>query len=466
MTGEFDRGSFKDPEGRVYIQDGNVFRTLSGDASRRMRALSESGVLGQLAASGLLIPTRFMAATDAGLDAATVGESVLQHERIPLFTYPYEWSFDMLRDGALTTLDLLETCLAHDLVLKDASAYNVAPHRGRMVFFDALSIDRYEDGMPWEGYAQFCREFVFPLMLTAYRRVEFQHWFRGQIDGLDLSAFARLLSWRDCLRKGVFRHVVLQAKLERSFAGQDVKLRGSFKDIKYSKDLIVANLHGLHKLLRGLRYRPENSIWIDYAGQSSYSDAAQRTKADFVVRALRRIAPEQVIDLGCNTGAYALAAAQHAARVTAVDNDPACINVLYRRLKESGIENVVPVVNDLLNPSPALGWNLQQRRSLLERVRSNAFLALALVHHIRIAGNVPLAAILDLLRNIAPAGVVEWVDKSDGMVARMLRNRADVFDDYNWKTFERLLRERFTLSDVAETHDGARKLCLLLPREA
>ena len=465
MANRFDPGSFKDPEGRVFLANGEVYRTLGAAAEGRMRALAEDGVLDRLAADGLLIPTRLVSAADAGLDPREVGEAVLHHERIGVFTYPFEWSFEMLRDAALVTLDLLEACLGRGLVLKDASAYNVAPHNGRMVFFDALSIDRHEDGTPWDGYAQFCREFLFPLMLTAYRGVDFQHWFRGRLDGLALADIARLVSWRDCLRPGVLRHVVLQARLERSFARADVKLRASFRDVKYSRDLIAANVRGLRKLVRGLRYKAAGSVWIDYGKESSYSEESRKTKADFVARALERLAPEQVVDLGCNVGDYSLIAARLARRVVSLDADPACIDALYRRLRDGRVVNVAPLVGDLLNPSPGLGWNLRQRAPLFERIgASGAFLALALIHHIRIGGNVPLAAVLDLLRGLAPAGVVEWVDKRDSMVQRMLRNRVDVFDDYDWPTFEALARERFTVAEVVDIHGGERKLCLLTPR--
>jgi len=150
--------------------------------------------------------------------------------------------------------------------------------------------------------------------------------------------------------------------------------------------------------------------------------------------------------------------------VCCVDIDPACINTLYRRVREGGPQNVVPIVGDLLNPSPALGWNLAERQDLFSRIRSDSLLALALVHHLAIGGNVPLSNVVDVLFRIAPGGVVEWVDKSDAMVQRMLRNRTDVFGDYTWESFRRELERRFTIVETVDTHDGTRRLCLLEPR--
>jgi hypothetical protein len=143
--------------------------------------------------------------------------------------------------------------------------------------------------------------------------------------------------------------------------------------------------------------------------------------------------------------------------VFALDSDARAIDRLYRRQSVNG--TVCPVVADLLNPSPAQGWALKERGSLLDRARADAFLALALVHHLRITGGVPFGSILDQLFAIAPEGVVEWVDKKDDMVVHLLRLRPDVYDDYTWPTFEALVLKRARILDVQETHGGRRRLC-------
>lgn len=464
MDLEFDPGSFKDPDGRVFEHRGLIYRTLSASAHNRMQTYIGNNTLSDFTAGGLLIESDLVNAAEAGLDAAEVGDVVMRHERIPVQTYPSEWSFDMLRDAALVTLDLLLECLDRDLMLKDATAFNVAFHDGRMQFFDTLSIEDYAEGDPWDGYAQFCREFLFPLMLTSYRGVEFQPWLRGSLSGIPVRTFARLLSLREKLRGAVIKHVVLQAKLDRGFADTDTEMRSSFKSMKFSKPMIVGNVTGLAKTLKSLRYEAGDSVWGDYAQSHSYSAADEATKRDFVEKAVARLKPATVVDLGGNIGDYSLLVAPHAERVCCVDIDPACINTLYRRIREGGPRNVVPIVGDLLNPSPALGWNLAERQDLFSRIRSDSFLALALVHHLAIGGNVPLSNIVDVLFRIAPSGVVEWVDKSDAMVQRMLRNRTDVFGDYTWESFRRELERRFTIVETVDTHDGARRLCLLEPR--
>lgn len=464
MDLEFDPGSFKDPDGRVFEHRGSIYRTLSSPARDRMRACINDGAISDFVDRGLLIESELVATADAGLDATELGDTVMQHDRIPVLTYPAEWSFDMLRDAALVTLDLLEACLERDLMLKDATAFNVAFHEGRMRFFDTLSIEDYDDGAPWDGYAQFCREFLFPLMLTSYRGVEFQPWLRGTLSGIPVRAFTRLLTLREKLRGPVLKHAVLQATLDRSFADTDTEIRSSFKTVKFSKPMILSNIRGLAKTLHKLDYEAGDSIWGDYASSHSYSAEDETTKRAFVEKSIVNLSPSTVVDLGGNIGDYSLLVAPKVDRVCCVDIDPACINTLYRRIREGGPANVVPIVGDLLNPTPALGWNLAERRDIFARIRSDSFLALALVHHLAIGGNVPLPQVVACLHRIAPSGVVEWVDKEDAMVQRMLRNRTDVFADYNWDEFRAALERRFVIAETVETHGGARRLCLLEPR--
>lgn len=429
-----------------------------------MRVRADDGTIADFVDRGLLISSELVATADVGLDAAVLGDTLMRHERIPVLTYPAEWSFDMLRDAALVTLDLLQACLERDLTLKDATAFNVAFHQGRMQFFDTLSIEDYSDGAPWDGYAQFCREFLFPLMLTSYRGVEFQPWLRGTLSGIPVRAFARLLTLREKLRGPVLKHAVLQSKLDRSFADTDTEMRSSFKAMKFSKPMILANIQGLAKTLRKLDYEAGDSVWGNYAASHSYSAEDETTKREFVENAVGRLSPSTVVDLGGNIGDYSLLVAPKVDRVHCVDIDPACINTLYRRIREGGPTNVVPIVGDLLNPTPAFGWNLAERRDLFSRIRADSFLALALVHHLSIGGNVPLPEVVACLHRIAPSGVVEWVDKEDAMVQRMLRNRTDVFADYTWDAFRAELERWFVVSESVETHGGARRLCLLEPR--
>ena len=154
----------------------------------------------------------------------------------------------------------------------------------------------------------------------------------------------------------------------------------------------------------------------------------------------QEIAPGRVLDLGTNTGQFARLARRSGARVVAVDLSPACIDAVYR--ESPGDAGLSPLVADLTKPTPAIGWRNIERRALLDWLRGDSVLALALVHHLRITGGIPLAEVLDLLTGLAPTGVIEWVGREDPMVKRMLALRPDVYEDFTRETFEALLQAR------------------------
>lgn len=464
---EFDPGSFRDPEGRVFQHAGAVFRTLSPGALARMERLQADGLFERLANEELLVESRLLPAADEGLDGKELGAKVIRHARVPFLTYPYEWSFGMLREAALLTLEVARRCLERGYILKDATAYNVAWSGGRMRFLDVLSIDDYQPGQPWQAYGQFCREFLFPLMLTSYKGIEFQAWLRGTLSGLGARDFVRLLGARDLLRWGVFKHAVLQAMLERDFAARPIRLDDAVGRAHLSKAAVENIIAGLRRLVASLSYHPRASTWRNYAANAPYDPSETDRKQDFVRLGLARVRPKTVADLGANVGRYSRIAAESAELVIAADLEPACVETLYASLAGDRLAaKVVPMVQDFSNPSPGVGWALGERKSLFERLKADFFLALALVHHLCIGANVPLSWFVEFLRKVAPAGVVEWVDGSDPMVARMIGGRASVFSGYNREAFEAEIARHFRIAARESLGDGRRVLYLVVGEAA
>jgi ribosomal protein L11 methylase PrmA len=364
--------------------------------------------------------------------------AALRHERIPFVSHPYEWPFSMLKDAALLQLALGREALRHDLTLKDASAYNVQWRGAQPVFVDVGSFERLRPGEPWAGYRQFCMLFLYPLMLQAYRGVPYHAWLRGSLDGIAPAEARALLPKR---RRGVLTHVVLHARLEARYADAgDVK-----RDLKragFRKELLDANLRRLEKLVRRLEYKPGRTAWTEYAATNTYTDEEAGRKAAFVRAAAARHPGGLTWDLGCNDGTYSRVAAEHAGYVVAVDADHATVDGLYRAL--GGRTDVLPLVMSVTDPSPDLGWRGRERASLEHRGTPDLVLALALIHHVVIGGNVPVSQFLDWLRSLDCALVIEFPDRQDPMVQRLLSGKAETANpDYDRETFERALAERF-----------------------
>jgi SAM-dependent methyltransferase len=435
------------------VRDGEIYRALSRAGVEDWEALAAT----PLATDERLIPTEPVELDDLPDLAGEAAAGALRHERVPFVSYPYEWPFSMLKDAALLQLALGREALRLDLTLKDASPYNVQWRGGEPVFIDVGSFERLRPGEPWPGYRQFCMLYLYPLMLQAYRDVPYHAWLRGSIDGIT-PAEARALLPR---RRGVLSHVVLHARLESRYAatgGQEVKRE--LKSAGFGKELLDANLRKLEKLVGRLEYRHGRTAWTEYGSTNIYSAEEASRKADFVRAAAARRPGGLAWDLGCNDGTYSRVAAEHADYVLAIDADHATVDGLYRALAG---ESILPLVMSVTDPSPDLGWRGRERASLEHRGTPDLVLVLALVHHVAITGNVPVAEFLDWLRSLDSALVIEFPDREDPMVQRLLSGKTEAANpDYDRATFERALGERFEIERTERL--GTRTLYDARPR--
>ena len=461
-----DAASFRDPTNAVFYRNGTVLRGLSGDSIDNWTALAKTAFFARRIADRSLVAT---AAAAADVGGAEIGSGldvawpvVLEHERIPFVTYPYEWTFGQLRDAALLHLDLLRDALGEGMTMKDGYAYNVQWRGARPVFIDIPSFERSTGG-PWAGYKQFCQTFLFPLLLQAHRGMPFRPLLRGQVNGIEPRQIATLLGARDVLRPGVLKHVMLHSAMDARFAAAGHGARATREELTkagFSTELTKAMAASLRKLVAKLSWRAGDSPWKSYQSTSTYTGEEQAAKGAFVDAALAGWAPlGSVWDLGCNDGTYSRVAARHAAYVVAVDGDEPTVDSLYRALRAEASEAILPLVMDLTDPSPAIGWRNRERAAFFDRGSPDAVLCLALVHHLAITANVPLPAVLDWLHAFTPRLVIEFVAPTDPMATRLLANKpAGMFPDYTADAFERLLAERFDLERRLPLPSGTRTL--------
>ena len=398
-----------------------------------------------------------------GMDGRVGG--ALEHAVIPFVSYPYEWTFGMLRDAALLQLELVRRAVGAGLMLKDASPYNVQFRGARPVFVDVGSFEPLREGEPWAGYRQFCMLFLYPLLLQAWKGVPFQPRLRGSIDGITPAECSSLLSIRDRLRRGALTDVFLHARLERRYASTTRDVKSDLKRAGFRKELIVANVGRLERFVRRLRPSADGSAWSDYGATTSYTEQDADRKRRFVAEAVAAERPALVWDVGANNGRHSRDAAEHAGYVVAMDADPVVADRLYGELAHDDSANVLPLVVDVVDPSPGLGWRGLERQPLPERGRPDLAICLAVVHHVSIAANVPVASFLDWLRDLGGSVVVEFPTPDDPMVQRLLaRKRSHDHPDYRRDWFERSLGERFDVLESIELGGGTRVLYHARPR--
>ena len=459
----YEPGSFRDPDSAVFTADGKVLRGLSGRAAADYERLSGTSFFPRLVGSGQIVRTAVHEGDAPPSPRGAPWTRVLEHERVPVVSYPYEWPFAMLREAASLQLDVLIAALGEGISLKDGTAYNVQFFGSRPTFIDIGSFEPASG--PWPGYRQFCQTMLFPLMVQAHLGVPFQPLLRGSIDGLTPSQVAGMFSGLRRFRKGVVRNVTLHSVLERRVTTASEQVKSDLKDLGFSADLAKATAKNLAKLVSGLEVARRGSTWSDYRDTCSYSDADAEAKRAFVRSAIAGGDAGLVLDLGANDGVYSSLASEQADYVVAVDGDEMVIDRLYRRLRAERNENVLPLVMNLVDPSGGVGWRNRERAAFADRVRPDVTLALALVHHLAIAANVPLSEVVSWLRSFGGRLVVEFVHVDDVQVQRLLANKpAGLFDDYRREAFEALLAEQFLVHEQQSLPGGSRTLYLAEPK--
>lgn len=447
-------GSFRDPHGRLFEHEGTLYREVRSSYASRYRALMDSGLYGRLVGDDLLVAHEEVDDPPPSAPDARV----VRPERIPFVSYPYEWTFSALRAAALLTLDVQLAALEHGMVLKDASAFNVQFRGTAPVFIDTLSFDHHEEGEPWRAYRQFCRHFLAPLAVGAHAGWTVRGLWRSELDGVPLPFASRALPLRSWLKPSLLMHLHLHALGEEKLSAAGRSLgRGSGR---MSRGRLEELCRSLRRAVEGLDYEPGDTVWSDYYDACDhYPDGALERKEAAVVRVLDRTEPDTVWDLGSNTGRYSRLAADRGARVVAVDADPDAVERHWREARVEGLA-VLPLVMDLTNPSPALGWRGRERLSLEERGPADLVLLLAAVHHLRLAGNVPFDEMASWFSELGRWVAVEWVPRDDEKVAALLERRGVEAPDYTETEYRRAFARRFEVVATESLAPSGRRLDL------
>lgn len=416
---ERHRASFRDPSGFVFTRGGVLYRQVTAAGADDYTVARASALWAQASREGRWLPVEEV---DRHLGATADAYAVLRPEPLPLITYPSEWSFGMLKDAALLTLELQLRALDEGLSLKDASAFNIQWLKGRPVFIDSLSLERVVEGQPWIAYAQFCRHFLAPLALMARVDVRLQDLLSASLDGIPLDLPSRLLPAVTRMSMGLGLHLHAHARAVR---GQSSG-HGS-TDARLSAIGQHALLKNLERTIQDLDWDPRGTEWANYYAETNYTPAAAAHKATVVKKWLGQcVRPDAcVVDLGANNGRYSRMAVELGYRTLAVDHDHAAVEQAYRVGRKEGWADFLPLRMDLVNPTPARGWNHDEREPWLDRARGEVVLALALVHHLLITHHLPLGEVILMLLRLAPNVLVEWVPADDSQVARLLSGRRD-----------------------------------------
>ncbi|MAP54599.1 class I SAM-dependent methyltransferase [Altibacter sp.] len=453
-TNNLHQASFRDPSGYMFHDGEQLRRHINPIYFPQYRALTDSGFFNALFKKALLIPHTETHVSEDGI--------VITPETIPFITNPYEWSFSMYKHAALHTLKLQKYALSKGFILKDASAYNVTFHKGKPIFIDTLSFDFYEENTPWRAYKQFITHFFGPLVLAKYYGTEVFKMMQTHIDGIPVSLIASLLPGKSKLSSTVFTNIHLLAKMERKHS-EDYKAETKIASLsKKSQENILESLFDYIKKLEV----KEASEWGDYYTKTNYDAIAFEAKKQLIREWVLPLQPQRLIDVGGNDGTFARTITDTVPQVIVTDIDSNAVDHNYKQVQRNKEENMLPFVCDVLQPAPGIGFNNTERGSLLERLkdfRPDVTMALALIHHITLSGNVPFEKSAEFFAKFSTHLIVEFPTREDSWVESLLVRKREFinhFDFYNESNFEAGYARYFQL-EKKEAVAGTKRILYL-----
>jgi hypothetical protein len=455
-----ETGSFRDPSGHVFSRHGRIYRRVNRCYAADYQHLLESGLYQRLVDDRVLVSHRDIGPEPAGrVDALTT----LEPERIPFVSYPFEWSFSELKQAAVATLRIQRLAIEHGMALKDASAYNIQFRGHAPVLIDTLSFELWHEGTPWVGYRQFCQHFLGPLALMSYTDLRLGQLSRLFIDGPPLDLVGSLLPLTSRLSPSLLMHLHLHARAQKSRGDEEI---AAAQPTAFKRGSMMGLIDHLESAVEKLAFGAANGPWVDYYDRTNYSAEAMAAKERTVASLIDKARPAVVWDLGANTGAFSRLAAARGAYTVAFDGDAAAVERHYVSCRSRGERNVLPLVMDLANPTGAMGWNHDERRSLIDRGPADLVLALGLIHHLRLANQVPFAMAAEFFGRLAPTLIVEFPSPADSQVRGMLSRMPALKGDYSSESFEDGFLRMFRIEQVHSLGDSERRLYFMRRRGA
>lgn len=464
--------SFRDPAGFVYHGNGIIYRQVNSEYREHYDLLMGSGLYQDLVDREALIPHEEAPLSET---ASPEAYKILRPRVVPFISYPYEWCFSQLKDAALLTLEVQERAMAFGMCLKDASAYNIQFCKGKPVHIDTLSFEKYVEGKPWIAYRQFCQHFLGPLALMARTDARLGSLSRIHLDGIPLDLAVRLLPASTFLNPGLLIHLHLHAKTQKTFSrtasvpdasplpgtASPRGESGGAGRMRMGKPALAGLIRSVRKAVERLESRRGGTEWGDYYSDNSYGEASLAAKKEIIAAMLGGLKPAKVWDLGANSGLFSRISSGMGIETMSFDLDHDAVEASYLRARENRETHLLPLILDLVNPSPPLGWANRERQSLSERGPADACMALALIHHLAISNHLPFGMISEWLRGMARFLIIEFVPKSDSQVKRLLASRPDVFPGYREEEFASAFSEHFRILECRPVAGSERKIFLM-----
>lgn len=432
--------SFRDPGGFMFTWNGKLYRQVNTSYAADYDLLIDSGLYDMLVQQQLLLSHQEV---EDIIFQKPSWYKTLQPEQLRWISYPYEWCFGQLKDAALLTLSIMKLSVERGMILKDATPYNIQFRNGKPVFIDTLSFEKYVETQPWVAYRQFCQMFLFPLFVDNGQKL-----LSVYADGIPVDLTAKFLPLKSWFNLGTLLHVHLQKGIKGETKG------------RFSKTKMLQLVNHLESTVNSLTDKKRQTAWSNYYTDTILGKAYLHAKEKIFREFIDPLQINVVLDVGANDGYFSKILAAKAAQVIAIDDDSASVNKLYA----AGVENILPLVVDIANPSPATGFNNKERASFHERIKTGLVTALAVIHHLVISRNITMGMLAEYFSSICNQLIIEWVPREDEKVQLMLAGRRDVFAEYTEENFIMQFGKYFNTDKKAAISDSKRVLYSFLKK--
>jgi SAM-dependent methyltransferase len=459
--------SFVDPTGRVFEWQDEIYRMINSSHTRFWDGLFDKGIVQELVRKQLIVSSEL---TEYMGDA---GELIIRHQRIPVVSYCFEWSPRMLKEAALLTLELCIRLAEKELTLQDAHPWNILFDGHNPVFIDLGSITPVRQDIIWAPYQQFCNFFLFPLYLYSANCDRLARWLLrdylyGVTDSDALSALPysfKLLHPHRTLK--IWGPMVLSKILNllpQELRNQFLSFAKTANSNLSHGRLRIKFLESLRKDIETIKLGRSSSQWSGYyrtadanCFATDISPGEWHVKREIVSRLINKIAPESVLDVGTNTGQYAILAALSGARVIACDLDVPSVDICYGEARKQGL-NLLPLVTNVFSVSPSPGRGGVAYPPPTTRFRSDLVLGLALIHHVVSIQRLDISRIVDIFDMLtARSLLLEFVRPLEPSVGGA---PVESLDDYCLNDLEWCLKRSFATVTLHSSYPDDRKLLL------
>ena len=432
--------SFRDPSGHIFTDQDKLYRQINPIYFQQFKYLIDSGLYNELTSREHLITHKELKKTE--------DQIIIQPKKIPFISYPTEWTFEAIKDAALLCLNMNLTALKYNMILKDASIYNIQFVGTKPIFIDTLSFDFYQKNKPWRAFGQFIRHFLCPLLLMKYKATDMSSLLVKFIDGIPLDITSCMLPIRTHFSPFIKTNIHMHSKA--------LKHNGyNSKNPELTKKSLINIIKYNISFIQSLTLKQKTS-WSDYYQKTNYDKQALDQKTKITKSFLEKINPQTVLDVGGNDGRFS----KDENQVILCDSDHSSINRAFLENKKAD-RDILHILCDITNPTPAYGFSNQERYSFLDRIKeynSDCILALALIHHLCISNNCSFDMVAKLFSSISEHLIIEFVDRSDSQVIRLLdniREEQHLFDFYNHDNFKEAFLKYFNFESfkkIDNTH--------------